>query len=85
VAVDLTGVFDTELERFLVSDKNVADVHFCDGELSLRALALTGEVESQAVLVAGHVGEGRARVVVRALGSEGHTASHLSVGPDFAL
>lgn len=85
VAVDLACVFDAKLERFLVSDKDVSDVHLGDGKLGLGSLALTGEVKGEALLVARHIGEGRAGVVVRALGSEGHTAGHLCVGPDFAL
>lgn len=45
MAVNFAGIFDSKLERFLISDKDVANVHFCDGELSLGALTLTSKVE----------------------------------------
>ena len=48
-------------------------------------LTLTGQVQGQSLLVARHIGEGSARVVIGALGSERHTAGHLRVGPDLAF
>jgi hypothetical protein len=42
VAINFTSIFDAELERLLVSDKNIAYVHFCNRELGLGTLALTG-------------------------------------------
>ena len=85
MAVDLTGIFDTELEGLLVCDKDVANVHLGDGELGLRTLTLASEIKSEALLATGHVGEGCARVVVGTLGAECHTAGHLGVRPDFAF
>ena len=85
MAIDFTSIFDTELERLLVSDENITDVHLSDRELGLRTLALSSEVQSQALLVASDIGKSRARVVIRALRLEGHAASDLGVGPDFPL
>jgi len=51
----------------------------------LGTLALASEVEREALLVAGHISEGCARIVVWTLRTEGHTARHLGVGPDFAF
>ena len=85
MAVNLTGIFDTELEGLLVCDKDVANVHLGDGELGLRTLTLASEIQSKALLATGHVGESCARVVVGALGAECHTAGHLSVRPDFSF
>lgn len=46
---------------------------------------MASQVQREAVLVAGHVTEGRARVVVRTLWAERDAASHLGVGPDLAF
>ena len=85
MAIDFTSIFDTEFKRLLVSDENITNVHLRDRELGLRTLALSSEVQSQALLVASDIGKSRARVMIRALGTESHTAGHLSVGPNLAL
>ena len=85
MAVDLASIFDTELEGLLVRHEDVTDVHLGDGELGLGALALAGEVQRQALLVAGDIGEGRAGVVVGTLRTERDTAGHLRVRPNLAL
>jgi hypothetical protein len=85
VAVDFASIFDTELERLLVRHKDVTDIHLGDRELSLGAFTLTSEVERETLLIASHVGESRARVVVGALWAERHAAGHFRVWPDLAL
>ena len=85
MTVDFASIFDAQFKRFLVSDKDVADVHLCDRQLGLWAFALPCEIEGKSLLVAGHVGKGCARVMVGALWAEGHAAGHLSVGPNFSF
>lgn len=85
VAVNLTGIFNTELKRLLIGHKNVTDVHLCDGELGLGTLTLASEVQGETLLVTGDISEGCARVMVWTLWTEGHAASHLCVGPDFSF
>lgn len=85
MTVDFSCVLDTELERFLVSDKDVANIHLRDAKLGLGALALSRKVQRKTLLIASDVSEGSARVVVGALWAESDTTGHLRVGPDLAL
>ena len=85
MAVDFAGILNAQFKGFLVSDKNVANVHLRDRQLGLRALALPCEVEGESLLVAGHVCKGRARVMVGTLRAEGYATGHLSVGPNFSF
>lgn len=85
MAVNLSGVLNTDSEFFLEVHEDVADVLLWKRELSLRTLALAGHVQGKPLLRAGGVAESGARVVVWALRLEGHAAGDLSVWPDLAL
>lgn len=45
VAIDFTGIFNAQLEGFLICNENVSNVHFGDRKLSLWAFTLSSEVE----------------------------------------
>jgi hypothetical protein len=85
VAVNLSGVFNSDIKLVLVVNENISDVHLGDAQLSLWAFSLASHVEAQSFLGASHIAEGSARVVVWTLGLKGHTAGDFSVGPNLSL
>jgi len=85
MAIDLTCVFDSNIELILIIYKDIANVHFSNRKLGLRTFTLACHIKRKSLFRTSYVTKGCARVVIRTLRLECHTASNLSIGPDLSL
>lgn len=85
VAIDFSSVFDSNFKIILVVHEDVSNVHLCDGELSLRAFALTSHVEGESFLRTGDVAKSGAGVVIGSSWFECNATGNFGVWPDLSL